>query len=132
MSGNLGAEKACARLTGPVRAVGQPASSCAHQAAVPQVRRWSQASDLPQCPAPHDAHGCHASARVSGTHLLKTSGYLISTVSVMLLGFVSWKNASTQPILAACLIGGMLTSLAGMACRWLSYEIEERRKGDRL
>jgi hypothetical protein len=69
---------------------------------------------------------------VSGTHLLKTSGYLISTVSVMLLGFVSWKNASTQPILAACLIGGMLTSLAGMACRWLSYEIEERRKGDRL
>ena len=68
--------------------------------------------------------------RRNATRLLviKTAGYLISTVSVLLLGVVSWKKASEEPFLAACLIGGMATSILGMLLRWLSYEVEERRK----
>lgn len=59
---------------------------------------------------------------------IKSSGYLVSTLSVVLLGVVSWKSASEKPLLAACLIVGMATSVIGMFLRWLSYEIEERRK----
>ena len=59
---------------------------------------------------------------------IKSSGYLISTVSVILLGIVSWKRASEEPMLMVCLIAGMATSFCGMVLRWLSYEIEERRK----
>ena len=61
-------------------------------------------------------------------HLLKGIGYLISTVSVMLLAIVSWSSASRSPLLIACLLGGAATSIVGMFCRWLSYEIEKRRK----
>jgi hypothetical protein len=60
--------------------------------------------------------------------MLKTLGYLISTVSVVLLALVSWPKAKDSPLLIACLIGGVLTSMIGMFCRWLSYEIEERQK----
>ncbi len=62
-------------------------------------------------------------------HRVKTFGYFISTISVGLLAIVSWSNASKRPILMACLIGGAATSIIGMFCRWLSYEVEERRKG---
>ena len=61
-------------------------------------------------------------------HLLKGIGYLISTISVTLLAIVSWSSASQSPLLLACLIGGAITSIAGMFCRWLSYEIEKRRE----
>jgi len=61
---------------------------------------------------------------------IKSSGYLISTVSVVLLGVVSWKKASEDPMLMACLLGGVATSIVGMFLRWISYEIEERRKGN--
>ncbi|MES2043666.1 MAG: hypothetical protein V4475_07300 [Pseudomonadota bacterium] len=57
--------------------------------------------------------------------VIKTSGYLISSVSVMLLGVVSWKSASEKPLLLACLIGGMVLSVIGMICRWVSYQMEE-------
>jgi hypothetical protein len=57
--------------------------------------------------------------------VIKTSGYLISSVSVMLLGLVSWKSASENPVLLACLIGGMALSVLGMICRWVSYQMEE-------
>lgn len=61
---------------------------------------------------------------------IKSSGYLISTVSVILLGIVSWKSASEKPLLMVCLIVGMATSVIGMFLRWLSYEIQEHRKAD--
>ncbi|TIT12385.1 MAG: hypothetical protein E5W74_09880 [Mesorhizobium sp.] len=51
---------------------------------------------------------------------------LISTVSVILLVIVSWSSASQSPLLVACLLGGAATSIAGMFCRWLSYQIEKR------
>lgn len=60
--------------------------------------------------------------------LLKGLGYLISTVSVALLGVVSWKSASENPLLLACLLGGMATSVAGMGVRFLSHRIDEREK----
>lgn len=60
---------------------------------------------------------------------IKTFGYLVSTISVVLLAIVSWPKAKESPLLLACLIGGALTSVIGMFCRWLSYEIEKRRNG---
>jgi hypothetical protein len=60
--------------------------------------------------------------------LLKGLGYLTSTLSVALLGIVSWKAASEQPLLLACLIGGMATSVAGMSLRWASHRCDQRDK----
>jgi hypothetical protein len=60
---------------------------------------------------------------------IKTIGYAISTLSVVLLGIVSWKAASQQPLLIACLLAGMAASFAGMALRWISYRIEIRSEG---
>jgi hypothetical protein len=67
-------------------------------------------------------------AKVS-SHVLKGVGYVISTISVILLAVVSWKSASQDPMLAACLFGGAATSIAGMCCRWTSYAIEKRQRG---
>jgi hypothetical protein len=58
---------------------------------------------------------------------LKTTGYAISSVSVLLLGIVSWRTAEDDPVMALCLGGGVLASLAGMVLRWLSYQVEEKR-----
>ena len=58
-------------------------------------------------------------------HFIKTLGYLVSTVSVALLGIVSWKSASKDPLLAACLIVGMISSIVGMVLRWSSYALEK-------
>jgi len=60
--------------------------------------------------------------------MFKGVGYLISTISVVLLGIVGWKSASEQPLLFFCLIGGMLASIAGMALRWISHRIERKEK----
>ncbi|RRH94980.1 hypothetical protein EH240_25940 [Mesorhizobium tamadayense] len=64
----------------------------------------------------------------STLHLLKGMGYLVSTISVALLAVVSWSSASQSPVLTACLLGGAATSIVGMFCRWLSYEIEKRQE----
>lgn len=61
---------------------------------------------------------------------IKSSGYLVSTLSVLLLAAVSWKSASEKPLLLACLIAGVAASVLGMVLRWLSYAMEERRKAD--
>ena len=60
-------------------------------------------------------------------YAIKTSGYLISTLSVILLGITAWQNASTNPLLMLCLAGGMIASMAGMALRWWSYHLEKSR-----
>jgi hypothetical protein len=59
---------------------------------------------------------------------LKGLGYLVSTMSVILLGIVAWKSASEQPLLFACLILGMLASVTGMGLRWISHRIEQKQK----
>ena len=61
-------------------------------------------------------------------HHVKSLGYFISTISVILLASVSWSKAQANPLMLACLAGGAVTSIIGMFCRWLSYEIEQRRK----
>ena len=58
-------------------------------------------------------------------NIIKTTGYLVSTLSVILLGILSLKAARESPVLMACLIGGMLCSMLGMALRWLSYQIDK-------
>ncbi|MEA3045619.1 MAG: hypothetical protein QOJ53_1529 [Sphingomonadales bacterium] len=60
--------------------------------------------------------------------VFKGLGYLVSTLSVILLGIVAWKSASEQPLLFACLIAGMAASVAGMALRWISHRIEQKEK----
>jgi hypothetical protein len=57
--------------------------------------------------------------------VIKTVGYLISSVSVVLLGLVAWDGAKDKPVLLACLVVGMLASIVGMFCRWLSYQEKE-------
>lgn len=58
----------------------------------------------------------------------KGLGYLVSTLSVILLGIVAWKSAAEQPLLFACLIGGMTASVLGMALRWISHRRDQREK----
>jgi hypothetical protein len=58
--------------------------------------------------------------------VIKTVGYLISSVSVLLLGLVAWEGVKDKPLLAACLVLGMASSIAGMFCRWLSYQQKEK------
>ena len=60
--------------------------------------------------------------------LLKGLGYAISTLSVILLGIVSWKNASEQPLIFACLLAGMGASMLGMLLRWISHRIDQKEK----
>jgi hypothetical protein len=60
--------------------------------------------------------------------VLKTFGYLVSTLSVILLGIVSWKSATETPALMAPLLGGMATSILGMFLRWCSYLNEQKAK----
>lgn len=61
-------------------------------------------------------------------HELKGLGYLISAVSVAMLAVVSWSSAHKSVLLTVCLLGGAATSVIGMFCRWLSYELEKRMK----
>ena len=62
---------------------------------------------------------------VQRANIIKTTGYLVSALSVLLLGVVSWKAAQENTTLMVCLIGGMLCSLLGMAMRWLSYQVDK-------
>jgi hypothetical protein len=60
--------------------------------------------------------------------LFKGLGYLVSAISVILLGIVAWKSASEQPLLFACLILGMAASIIGMGLRWISHRIDQKDK----
>lgn len=59
---------------------------------------------------------------------LKGGGYLISTASVALLGAVSWKSAAHEPLMLACLVLGMLLSIAGMMLRWRSHRLDQKQR----
>ncbi len=56
---------------------------------------------------------------------MKGLGYLVSILSVLLLGTAAWKTASKEPILLLCLLAGMATSILGMALRYWSYRRDE-------
>ncbi|MFN3457972.1 MAG: hypothetical protein ACK4Z8_10405 [Novosphingobium sp.] len=55
---------------------------------------------------------------------LKGSGYLVSSVSVALLGVPALKSAKDEPLMLMLLIVGMLLSIIGMALRWRSHRVE--------
>jgi hypothetical protein len=58
--------------------------------------------------------------------LLKAIGYLISIISVICLGIVSWSGAAEHPLMLALLLAGMATSILGMLLRLWSYVREKR------
>ena len=60
---------------------------------------------------------------------LKSAGYVVSIISVILLGMTAWKTASQDDVLRLCLIGGMLASIAGMLLRWISHLKDQQEKG---
>ncbi len=57
--------------------------------------------------------------------MFQRSGYLISIASVMLLGVVAWDGSDTDMMRLLTVIG-VLTSVIGMAFRWISFEREEK------
>ena len=59
---------------------------------------------------------------------MKGVGYVLSIISVLLLGAAAWKGASAQPLTLACLVAGMAISIVGMALRWASHAREQRDK----
>ena len=58
--------------------------------------------------------------------MFKGFGYLISSVSVMLLAISSWDGVKDKPLLLACLIAGVITSIGGMLMRWVSFRRDEK------
>jgi len=58
--------------------------------------------------------------------VLKVVGYLISIISVICLGLVSWSGAAQHPVMLALLLAGIATSILGMLLRLLSYVREKR------
>jgi hypothetical protein len=67
---------------------------------------------------------CNREARVQGNHL-KTAGYMVSTLSVLLLGAVAWASSDGDDLLRFATLVGVLSSIAGMFMRWLSYQEEK-------
>jgi uncharacterized protein (DUF2062 family) len=52
---------------------------------------------------------------------VKGIGYMVSSVSVLLLAVSPLKTALEEPLLLACLVGGVVLSILGMALRYLSH-----------
>jgi hypothetical protein len=61
--------------------------------------------------------------------VLKSIGYLVSILSVLLLGAVAWGSVEDDPAMRACLILGMLSSVCGMGLRWASFFVDQRERG---
>jgi len=56
--------------------------------------------------------------------LVKTSGSLIFTVGVVVLGIAALKAARADPMLMCCLLGSVLAAIMGLVLRWFSHHIE--------
>lgn len=57
---------------------------------------------------------------------LKGLGYLISTVSVFLLGIVAWPGPEDPRWHGPVIVAGMVLSVVGMATRFLSHRKDRR------
>jgi hypothetical protein len=60
---------------------------------------------------------------------VKGLGYLVSTISVLMLGAVAWPKADEPSWKFAALIAGMAASIVGMLLRYLSHRQKERELG---
>ena len=56
----------------------------------------------------------------------KGLGYIVSMVSVVLLGAVAWPKPGSPDWLLPVLIAGMATSILGMGFRYLSHRQQQR------
>jgi len=56
----------------------------------------------------------------------KGLGYLISIVSVGLLGAIAWPTATEPQWHKSVLIAGMVTSIIGMACRYYAHRQQQK------
>ena len=56
---------------------------------------------------------------------LKALGYLVSTLSVLLLAAAAWPKPDEPAWKAVAVSLGMLTSIGGMGFRWLSHRREK-------
>ena len=57
---------------------------------------------------------------------LKGIGYLISSVSVILLGIVAWPGPGEPPWHAIAVLVGMVLSILGMGVRFLSHRKDRK------
>ncbi len=62
-------------------------------------------------------------------YAVKSIGYVISTISVALLGLVAWE-AADEGWMRPLVIAGVLASIVGMALRWLTYREDKRQRGE--
>lgn len=59
---------------------------------------------------------------------MKGAGYLVSSVSVLLLAVSPLKTAMDDPILLACIAGGVALSILGMVLRYVSHRRDQHEK----
>jgi len=59
---------------------------------------------------------------------LKGSGYLVSSISVLLLAVPALKSARDDSFVLALLVAGVALSIIGMALRWHSHRVEATKE----
>lgn len=59
---------------------------------------------------------------------MKGIGYLISTVSVLLLATVAWQSTVQDQQLRIYLVAGVVTAIIGMIFRYASHERDRRER----
>lgn len=59
---------------------------------------------------------------------MKSFGYSISMLSVVLLAVPAWENSRDKPLLFLCLVAGIVISIIGMALRWIAHRREHRER----
>ena len=71
----------------------------------------------------------HETVTVAAPHGLdwKALGYLVSIVSVLLLGAAAWAKEQPPAWYHPVLVIGMLTSITGMGCRYLAHLHQKRQ-----
>lgn len=68
---------------------------------------------------------------MSTAFFIKTLGYAVSIISVLLLAIVSLKSAHESRWLTYALLGGVATSVSGMGLRWASHFMAHREEAER-
>jgi hypothetical protein len=59
---------------------------------------------------------------------IKGAGYLVSSLSVLLLAIPGLKAAMENPWFGVCLAVGVIASIGGMMLRWHSHRLEQPEK----
>lgn len=57
---------------------------------------------------------------------MKGVGYVISTMSVLLLGLAAWPQPGDPPEKMSLVVGGMAASIFGISVRYLSHRKDRR------